>query len=75
MTYYENEYIITGETKEHGECLVYVCGTSRGNAEKVLHRMLNNPNSNDIIVMKGHTNFRIREIEAKNCWWNQGGLD
>ena len=64
------EYTIIGDTKKYGPCLIYACGKKRETAERVLDRMLNNPNAADIIVMEGHTNIRINEIEEKQAWWN-----
>lgn len=31
--------------------------------------MLNNPTENDKRLMAGHSNFRIKEVPAKDCWW------
>lgn len=69
-----NEYIIVGDVAQLGECLIYVCGTSCEWADKLLDRMLNNPTENDIRAMKGHTNLRVKEVSAEDCWWN-GKLD
>lgn len=64
------EYTIVGDTEKYGTCLIYVCGKSKENAEKVLNRMLTAPIDNDKIVMKGMTNIRIHEEKSENCWWN-----
>ena len=64
------EYTIVGDTEKYGTCLIYACGTNREHTEKVLDRMLNNPDANDVLVMKGHTNIRINEVEEKKAWWN-----
>lgn len=64
------EYVIVGDTKEYKCCLIYVCGKSRENAEKILEGILNNPTENDKLVTKGHTNLRIEEVEDSECWWN-----
>ena len=69
-----NEYIIIGDTKNYTGCLVCTCGTSFEHAQEVLHRMLNNPTKNDERLMAGHSNFRIKEVPEKDCWWN-GNLD
>ena len=69
-----NEYVIVGDTKEFKECLIYVCGTSRDWAEKLLDRMLNNPTENDLRAMKDHTNLKVEEVPPEDCWWN-GNLD
>lgn len=65
-----NEYIIIGDTIAYTGCLVCVCGTDKNHAEKVLFRMKNAPTDNDKIITKGHTNLRIKEVAAKDCWWN-----
>ena len=64
------EYIIVGDTKQYKRCLIYTCGTSKEDAEKSLHRMLNNPTKHDLQAMKGHTNIRVAEAEDSGCWWN-----
>ncbi len=64
------EYVIVGDTKEYKNCLIYVCGKSRENAEKILKGILNNPTENDKLVTKRHTDLRIEEIEDSECWWN-----
>lgn len=69
------EYTIVGDTEEFKGCLIYLCGTSKENAEEVLDRMLTNPNKNDLAVMEGHTNLRIKEVQDSDCWWNEGNLD
>ena len=65
-----NDYVIVGDTKNYDGCLVFVCGPSIDHANEVLHRMLNNPNENDKILIKGHSNLRIEEIPEKDCWWH-----
>ena len=67
-----DEYVIIGDTKEYEGCLVCLCGITYENAEKTLNRMLNKPNTNDKRLMDGMTNFRIKKVDAKNCWWNYG---
>lgn len=47
-----------------------VCRGDRNFAEKILQRMLNNPTQNDKRCMEGHINLRIKEVEEKDCWWN-----
>jgi hypothetical protein len=64
------EYLIVGDTKNHKDCLIYRCGNSREDAEKVFDRLLNNPNNNDKFVSKGHFNIRIEETNSSDCWWN-----
>ena len=64
------EYTIIGDTEKYGPCLIYVCGRNKAHAEKVLKQMLENPSENDKVVMRGHTNIRINEVDSKSVWWN-----
>lgn len=64
------EHIIVGDTKSYKDCLVTVVHGDRAAAEKVLERMLYAPTDNDCILMKGHKNLRIKEVEEKDQWWN-----
>ena len=64
------EYIIVGDTERYDGCLVCLAGQTRKKAEQILDRMLNNPDHHDLACMKGHTNFRIEEVESKYAWWN-----
>ena len=70
----KGDYIIIGDTNEFKDCLVCVAGSTSERANELLNRMLNNPTDNDKRIMSGHTNFRIKFVEADNCWWN-GYLD
>ena len=63
------EYIIVGDTEKYSSCLIYVVGSSFERAEQTLNRMLNNPNDNDKMAMKGCINFRIEEVASEECWW------
>lgn len=65
-----NEYVIIGDTEKYNDCLVCVCGGSLEFANSTLNRMLNNPTEHDKLLMNGHTNFRIKEVPEKDCWWN-----
>lgn len=67
-----NEYIIVGDTKKYKNCLVCLCGCSFERAQEVLNRMLNDPTEDDKRIIDGHTNLRIKEVEKKHCWWNDG---
>jgi hypothetical protein len=64
------EYIIEGDTDKYKDCLVFVCGSSKENAEKALHRILYNPTDNDKRLIEGYQNLRIAEVDDKDCWWN-----
>jgi hypothetical protein len=74
MTENKVEYVIVHDvegTDNYNGCLLYVCGTSREHAESVLHRILNNPSQDDLRnIAKGYINFRIEEVPASQCWWN-----
>ncbi len=64
------EYVIIGDTTKYKDCLVYVIGTSLESAERVLNRMLTNPNENDKTLIRGYTNLRITAVNKSDCWWN-----
>lgn len=65
------EYIVVGDTEKYDACLVKICrGMNKEQAEKVLERMLNNPDKHDKKLMEGHTNFRLILTEEKDQWWN-----
>lgn len=64
------EHLIVGDTENHKDCLIYRCGNNREDAEKILERLLNNPNNDDKFVSKGHFNIRLKEIDNSECWWN-----
>lgn len=64
------EHIIVGDTKSYKDCLITVVRGDRNVAEKVLERMLYAPTENDLLLMKGHKNLRIKKVEEKEQWWN-----
>ena len=64
------EYLIVGDTKNHKDCLIYRCGNNQEYAERVLDRLLNNPNDDDKFASKGHFNIRLKEVNSSECWWN-----
>lgn len=69
------DYIITGLTKEHGRCLVYVLGrTTEDMAKKMLEEFINNPTDNEKKLQKDHTDFQIEYVELDECWW-RGNCD
>lgn len=63
------EWIIVGDFGKLGECLIRPAGTKQ-DAEKLLDRMLTNPNDNDKRLMKDAQNLRIKEVESAKAWWN-----
>ena len=58
-----NEYIIVGDTEKFSERLVKTCGTSYDRALEILEETKRDG-------FEGHTNFRIKEVEERYCWWN-----
>jgi len=64
------EYVIMGDTERFNDCLVAVCGSDKDHAMKVLNRMINNPTENDKLLIKGHHNLRVQEVNSGECWWN-----
>lgn len=65
------QYIIIGDTDKFTDCLIYVCGESLVEAEKILFRMRCNPNSIDKYFLQNHKNLRIRPVERADCWWDR----
>lgn len=68
------EYIIIGDTKRFEGCLVKICRGDRELAESVLKQMLTNPTDHDKMLMKGHTNLRIKAVKEEDQWWNDSFL-
>ena len=64
------EYIIVGDTEKYTGCLVSVGYTTVEDAEQAINRMLNNPTENDIRIIAGHTNLRVKPVKDEDCWWN-----
>lgn len=67
-----NQYIIVGDTEEHGECLVYICGNNEDKAKETLNRILTNPTERDKRVTAGIRNLRVKEVPREDCWWLDG---
>ena len=71
----KKEYVIAHDTAEYKNCLYCICGSDRAHAEKVLDRILNNPDEQDLAAIKnGYTNFRVEEVDSEGCWWNDSFL-
>lgn len=68
------QYTIVGDTENYGTCLVCVVNGDLSRAKKVLHRMINNPDRNDLVLIEGHTNLRINGVEDSKAWWNDPAL-
>lgn len=68
------DYIIVGDTDRYKDCLVCVCGLSEDVANKILHRMLNNPTDDDKRLIKGHKNLRVITTPKEENWW-RGNCD
>lgn len=66
------EYIIVGKTEDYGYCLVCLAGRSEEKAKERLKQMLENPDGNDKKLMGDMTDFKIEEVQSKDCWWNYG---
>ena len=64
------EYIIVGDTEKYDGCLIYTCGTDKSWAEKVLERMLTNPDEQDKQELAKHSNLRVEAVQEKDQWWN-----
>ena len=63
------EYVIVGDGKYEGS-LIYTCGWDKEHAENVLNKMLTDPDEKDLKNMEGMSNFRVKEVKASKCWWN-----
>lgn len=64
------QYIIVGDTENHLECLVKIClGANQKQAEAALELMLTTPTENDLRLMRGHRNLRVKAVEGKQ-WWD-----
>ena len=65
------EYIIVGDTKNYGTCLMRVLkGYTKEQAEKYLAELLANPDESFKKDLKTHKNPRIQATEEKEQWWN-----
>lgn len=63
------DWVVTG-ISDHGRCLVFVIGRcSKEDAEAELNKMLTDPTDQHKRLMKGHTDFEIKYVEPKECWW------
>lgn len=62
-------YVIVGDTEQYKGCLVMSCGSSKEKAEDTLQRLLSDPDEHDKIMIEGHSNLRVEEVEHKDCWW------
>lgn len=63
-------WIIVGDTDKYVGCLMYTIVGDKNYAEKVLDRILNDPDDEDKKMLKTHHNVRIEETEPKDEWWN-----
>ena len=69
-----NEYIIQGKHLNGTWYLYRLVGYSLEHAKTVLDEVISNP-ARYSPKYKLYSEFRILEVESKNCWWNQGTLD
>ena len=65
----EYEFILTGSGK-NGECLVCLMGHDEERAKKRLEQMLTAPTPNDLRLMNGRSDFKLRTVESATAWWN-----
>ena len=66
----KGDYIIIGDTTLTKDCLVCICGNKYEHAYATWNRITKNPTEKDKNIIKGYTNFRIRYVDFKDCWWN-----
>lgn len=59
-------YVIVGDTKRYNGCLIYAIDGGLDSAQRILDRMLNNPNEDDLMALEEHTNIRI---DISEVWW------
>ena len=64
-----SRFVIVGDTEQYKGCLVMSCGSSKEKAEETLQRLLSDPDERDKLMIEGHSNLRVEEVEQKNCWW------
>lgn len=62
-------YVIVGDTETSNGCLVMTCGASKERADEVLQKLLSDPNEQDKMMIEGHTNLRVEEVDSSDCWW------
>lgn len=58
-----SEFIIVGDTAMYQECLVRLAGADYERAKEILEEVKREGK-------EGHTNFKIKEVADKDCWWN-----
>lgn len=68
------EYIIQGKFKDGKWYLYTLAGYSLKHAKTTLNEVLSNPSRYNP-KHASYSDFRIKEVESKNCFWNQGSLD
>lgn len=66
------DYIVVGDTEKHKDCLICLCSSNKKHAEQVLERMKNNPTDNDLKLIDGAVNLRIKLVNPDDCWWRYG---
>lgn len=70
----EKEYIIQAKYLDGNWYLYTLAGYSLKHAETVLNKVLTNPSRYNP-KHGSYSDFRILELESKDCWWNKGTLD
>lgn len=70
-----SEYIITGLTKDNNRCLARLLGKcTKEQAKERLKEFINDTTGKYDMDKRGLTDFEIKVVEEKECWW-RGGLD
>ena len=64
------EFIIVGDSPKYEECLIALAGYTEERANAILERMVNDPNDNDIALIKDCKNLRIKQVKSADQWWN-----
>lgn len=66
------EYIIVGRRPDTVDdyCLISPVGKDKDNAEKILERMIENPDPHDVKLIGRLVDLKLEEVVSKECWWN-----
>lgn len=68
----EYEFILVGDSDKYGykECLVCLMGHNEEQAKERFDQMMSNPTKNDVAIMEGQSNFRLKTVKSADAWWN-----
>lgn len=69
-------YVIVGDTEQYKECLVIALkgNWTKEQAEARLQKLLASTDKMDKKAIAGHTNLKVKSVEAKKEWWNDSVL-